>query len=199
MHAVIENFAPPALLNSVAATWPRDDWPHWHRYHDQHSVKLASKDAHRLPDAARLVVGWMAGMNLHGLCDRKCFPDLDLHGAGLHAILPGGHLARHLDGATHPLTGWRRELNAVLFVDDWDPAWGGDLQFSDEHARWTEAIEPRFNRLVLFTTGEKAFHEVKPVTGPQPRRTLSLFWWSHATPESKRDRAEFVTNKSLTP
>ncbi|MDE2426770.1 MAG: 2OG-Fe(II) oxygenase [Elusimicrobia bacterium] len=190
---IIHDFAPPGLLRAVAATWPRDDWPHWHRYDDRNAAKLGSKDAHRLPDAARAVLSLMAAIDVSDFAD-AAFPDLDMHGAGLHSILPGGHLGLHLDGAVHPLTGWRREANAVLFVDDWDADWGGELEFwSSPQSRGPRRIvTPRRNTLVLFATGPTAWHRVARVDGPQPRRTLSLFWWSLAAAKSNRDRAEFA-------
>ena len=198
-HCIIEDFAPAGLLRAVAATWPRDDWPHWHRYDDENAVKLGSKDAHRLPDAARQVLSLMAMIDVGRLDPPSSilhppssFPDLDLHGAGLHAILPGGHLGLHLDGAVHPLTGWRRELNAVLFVDDWESAWGGELEFwQSETSGPMAVIQPARNSLVLFSTREEAWHRVAPVTGPRPRRTLSMFWWSNQPSDCRRMRAEF--------
>jgi hypothetical protein len=191
MYRVIENFAPAGLLRAVAATWPRDDWPHWHKYDDGNAVKLGSKDAHRLPDAARQLLALIALVDV-GQFAGEAFPDLDLHGAGLHAILPGGHLGLHLDGAVHPLTGWRREVNAVLFVDRWPTDDGGELEFWESQTSGaTAVIQPAWNRLVLFSTGGEAWHRVARVTGTQPRRTLSLFWWSLAAADSSRDRAEF--------
>ena len=192
MHVVVDDFASESLLRAVSATWPRDDWPHWHRYQDEHSSKLASRDAHRLPDAARLMISDMARIDVRQF-GGDAFPDLDLHGARLHSILPGGHLGLHLNGAVHPLTGWRREVNAVLFVEDWQTEWGGALEFwsspdSGPHSR----VEPQRNRLVLFATGEQAWHRVCPVTGPRQRRTLSLFWWSLTPTDAERDRARFV-------
>lgn len=191
MHTVIDNAVSAGLLRAVAATWPRDDWPYWHKYDNADSQKLASKDAHRLPDAAKLVIAEMAKLDVSEFCG-DCFPDLDLHGAGLHSIPPEGHLGLHLDGAIHPLTDWRRECNAVLFVDDWWDGWGGGLQFWDATGHsLVETVLPARNRLVLFATGDHAWHRVSHVAGPKPRRTISLFWWSLATTEATRDRAEF--------
>lgn len=187
-----DNLIPPTLLRAVAATWPRDDWPHWHRYHDADADKFASKDSHRLPDAAKLVIAEMAKLRIDDLLPgcNDCFPDLDLHGAGLHMSLPGGYLGLHLDGATHPLTSWNRVANAVLFVDDWLPDWGGALQMVEDGAV-TEQILPSRGRVALFATAGDAWHQVSQVTGPQRRRTISLFWWSEAPATSERDRAEF--------
>ncbi len=186
----VDNFLPAGLLRAVAATWPADDWPHWHLYAEHH--KLASKDAHRLPDAARLALAKIAEHDVGDFAP-EAFPDLDLHGAGMHSILPRGDLPLHLDGMRYPLKGWRREVNAVLFVDPWQRDWGGALEFWDGPASGArETVAPAFNRLVLFATGELAYHRVAQVTGPRARRTLSLFWWSESPCESSRDRASFL-------
>jgi hypothetical protein len=187
----IDDIISPELLLAVAATWPRDDWPHWHRYRDQTADKFATKDADRIPPAAKLVIGELAKLPIRELLDvGPCFPDLDLHGAGLHMSQPGGYLGCHLDGATHPITGWSRVANAILFVDDWQPEWGGALQMVDG-GQVVEECHPHRGRLAAFATSDTAWHQVSRVAGPVPRRTISLFWWSLSPAESTRDRAEF--------
>lgn len=189
MISTLDDVIPQTLVNAVAATWPRDDWPHWHRYHDRTADKYATKDASRITDAAKLVIGIMAEMDVG--CN-ECFPDLDLHGAGLHMLKPGGFLGLHLDGAKHPLTGWSRIANAVLFIDDWLPEWGGELQMCRENGETLQSVSPRKGRIAVFETTPTAWHRVTSVTGPAPRRTLSLFWWSQGIPDSDRDRALFA-------
>jgi Rps23 Pro-64 3,4-dihydroxylase Tpa1-like proline 4-hydroxylase len=190
---VIDDWGPVGLVRAADAEWPRPDWPHWHSYDDAHARKYGTMDSSRVPAAAAALIGRMAAIDLqsHGF-EVEAFPDLHLHGAGLHMLPPGGFLQTHLDGAVHPLRGWRREVNAVLFVSPWDAAWGGRLRFDTAAGDVLEAIEPRFNRLVLFATGDSAYHGVDPVTGPEERRTLSLFWWSRQPAESTRERAKFV-------
>ncbi|TXH59107.1 MAG: 2OG-Fe(II) oxygenase [Desulfurellales bacterium] len=183
---VIDNWGPPELIRAADATWPRLDWPHWHKYADAHSMKYGTKDADRLPKAAAMIVDRMAALAVGG----NAFPDLDLHGAGLHCIPPGGFLGRHVDGAVHPLLGWKREVNAVLFVSAWSAEWGGELCFYDAAGTVVLRVEPAFNRLVLFETND-SWHGVEKVTGPRDRRTISLFWWSQQPVNSHRDRAEF--------
>lgn len=184
---VLDDWGPPSLVRAIDVTWPDRSWPHWHKYNDHTSVKYATKDAGRLTPAASLIVGQMASR----LDYPDCFPDLELHGAGMHCIPPRGFLERHLDGEVHPLTGWKREANAILFVAEWDEGWGGALCFHNKAGDVVRRVTPKFNRLVRFDTTSEAWHSVEPVTGPKDRRSVSLFWWSSSKPTCNREKAEF--------
>jgi hypothetical protein len=153
------------LCRAAAATWPAPDWPHWHLYQTADSHKRATKDPDRLTPACRRLLQEMAVLT----CPDGTFPDLDLHGAGMHWLQEGGYLARHRDGEVHPLTGWYRRWNAILFVSECE---GGELVVDGQ-----EPLQPRVGRLVTFDS--QIPHEVRPVTGGK-RKSLSLFWWSLA-------------------
>lgn len=190
MFHVIDWVIPSPVLYGVAATWPKEDWPHWHRYKDEHADKFATTDALRLPAVATLALNLLASTKIAYTDETaylKPFPDLNLHGAGLHMCKPGGYLKAHYDGARHPITGWRRVANAIVFLDDWEDGWGGHLVAYDGVV--THNIQPRFGRVVVFTAD--LLHEVTQITGPKNRRTLSLFWWSESPPTCERDRADF--------
>lgn len=182
---VIDDFAPRGLVNAALAEWPDASWRHWHVYSGEHSVKRATKDAARLPRAAMMLIEQVASMDV----PEGCFPDLELHGAGLHEIPDGGHLGKHLDGAIHPVTGWKREQNAVLFLND--DFFGGELMFFRPDGSETHRVTPAKNRLVMFSTSDEAWHTVAPVSGGD-RKTLSLFWWSLETTTATRTQAEFA-------
>lgn len=173
-----------SMLEAVWATWPDDRWRGWHHYSGPDSEKYASKSAeipraaeHALHEMVRLV-----GFRVkHG-----AFPDWELYGAGLHMIKPGGYLKPHLDSAMMESTGWKREYSCVLNVNPhWEPEWGGQFRLGDN------LYHPRFNQMILFKTTEDAVHEVLPVTGPVPRCTLSIFFWSQETPSDPRTSAKF--------
>lgn len=186
---IINDYISHNLVNAVAATWPKFDWPGWHYYDDSHTKKLASKiPLSFLHQSAQLALGAMAELPIN---HPDAFPDLDLHGAGLHAILPGAGLGLHLDGATHPLTGWRRVCNAVMFVDDWLPEWGGELQLCDREGVPIDWVKPKRGTIAMFDTNDTAWHRVTNVTGPHSRRTLSLFWWQIDSDKSERTSALF--------
>ena len=58
------------------------------------------------------------------------YPDIGLHGGGWHMHGKGGRLSVHLDYSIHPKLNLQRKLNLILYLEeDYDPAWGGSLQF----------------------------------------------------------------------
>lgn len=168
---VIDDFAPIGLINAARASWPGPTWEHWHRYTGTHGNKYASKDASRLTEPCRLLIARMAELTP----DRDSWPDLVLYGAGMHWIPEGGRLPLHFDAQTHPLHGWSRRWNAVLYLDC--PS-GGELVFRNAAGQIIQQVAPLINRLALFET--TAEHEVLPVLAGD-RRSLSLFWWAPST------------------
>lgn len=176
---VITNYGLSGLVNAAKIAWPDDRWPGWYRYTGKQGEKYASKDSMRLPTACRLLIERMAELHMPG----DTFPDLDLHGAGMHWIRKGGSLPLHRDAKRHPLTGWTRRYNAILFLESCD---GGELVFTDTG----EVIKPEASKLVTFPVDSP--HEVREVTGGE-RRTLSLFWWDDSTfSEDENTQAEWI-------
>lgn len=181
MITTIDDCYPRGLINAALATWPDERWCGWHRYTGKMGEKFATKDALRVPTACKLLIEKMSEFRI----DDNCFPDLDLHGAGMHWIKEGGRLPLHRDATTHPLTSWTRRFNAVLFLEACE---GGELVFSDTG----ETIKPEPGRLALFPVDSP--HEVLTVKRGD-RRTLSLFWWD-LSESSGSTTAEWMTNSS---
>lgn len=181
--AVLDNAVPRGLIAAALATWPDARWPHWHRY-ELHGTKFATKDADRLTPACFRLIDLLTALHpadVLGCEDGGMFPDLDLHGAGMHWIPRGGWLDRHVDGAVHPLTDWRRRANTILYLES---CVGGELVIGDQR------IAPQPGRVVIFETHDHAFHAVQPVTEGN-RRSLSLFWWDLQPVLSNRTAAAF--------
>lgn len=181
MIEVFENCYPKGLINAALATWPDERWSGWHRYTGEQGDKFATKDSLRLPAACQLLINMMAKFQV----PEGCFPDLDLHGAGMHWIKEGGRLPLHRDAQTHPLTGWTRRVNAVLFLESCE---GGELRFNVGG----EVIEPKAGKIVRFPVDQP--HEVLKVKGGQ-RRTLSLFWWDESESDGSL-QAEWLQGES---
>lgn len=197
-HWIADDWAPPALVRAADAEWPDDRWLYWHRYESADARKLGTRDPDRLPPACRKLCERIAEIDI----DRELgiagtFPDTSLYGGGMHALCSGGHLNVHLDGDHHTLTGWRRRLSVMLYVNPrWEPSWGGALElWPSEDGVSAVSIAPLFNRLVIFECGDSAFHGVpRPVHCPvgEQRRSLAVFFYSAADGVGRRDRARFV-------
>ncbi|WP_417848835.1 2OG-Fe(II) oxygenase [Thalassoglobus sp.] len=191
-HLIIDNWAEPELVRAAEFEWPDTNWPFWHRYE---CGKLATKDPLRFPPACTELIRRLLCLRigeLMGLDDT--FADWNCHGAGLHTSPPGASLGVHLDSDHHPLTGWQRACNAILFVNsEWELDWGGEFELGSADGReCLKRIMPKFNRLVLFEPSDISFHAVARNTGPEPRKTLATFYWRKSTVHGHRSRAEFM-------
>jgi hypothetical protein len=197
-HWVIDNAFAPELVRSAYAQWPPGDWPHWYSYSDEKTTKLATRDEYRLPPACRELINQMCALPISEITGIDgLFPDFDLYGAGMHSIPSGGKLGVHLDGAKHPISGWKRQLSLVLFVNpEWETEWDGCLELWDNSGKeCISKVEPRFNRLAIMAVGDDTYHgipgEVRCPAG-EMRKTLAVFHWSFDVADENRTRAEFV-------
>jgi len=112
--------------------------------------------------------------------------DPTLRGGGMHLMGPGGRLDVHVDFNAIREADLFRRLNLLVFLTPgWEDAWGGRFELWDPavEERWA-AFSPRFNRCVLFATGEKSFHGVEPVRCPrgESRRSFAAYYYTRDAP-----------------
>jgi Rps23 Pro-64 3,4-dihydroxylase Tpa1-like proline 4-hydroxylase len=129
---------------------------------------------------------------MHDLAPDGAITDGKLHAAGLGMMPPGGWLDLHLDASMHP-NGWRRAINLILFLDPWEPSWGGALEFWAPNSTGAAvSILPAENRLVAFECNDASYHGIPDPISPFAkiwRRTLSVFFYRES---AERKRAVFV-------
>lgn len=174
-YNVVDNLLPKSLVRAAEAEWPIENWPWWMQYNSVDSVKRASRCRDEIPFSCQLLLNKLAELDIHEyIGGTYSFPDLTLYGAGLHEISPKGFLSRHLDSTHHPITKWKRIASVVLFINsEWKEDWGGELKL------WNgERVLPKQGRVIIMATTDTSFHEVLPVTGPEARKTLAMFWWN---------------------
>src|SRR6185437_550489 len=108
-------------------------------------------------------------------------PDPYFFGGGLHQIEPGGFLKVHVDFSRHDTLHVDRRLNAIIYLNkDWEPAYGGALEFwDDEMTRPVQSILPVFNRCVVFSTVGSNHGHPDPLACPpgRTRRSLALSYY----------------------
>ena len=149
------------MIADALAVWPDEAWDGWHRYSGDMGEKLASKPASLLPSAVYAVLLQVASRVVQATND---FIDFELHGAGMHWILPNGELPRHLDSERHPHHPWIRTHSVVCFMEESD----GLLVINDGQ----KAIVPTPGAVVMFPTHNNWHWVTKTTTH---RRTLALF------------------------
>jgi hypothetical protein len=118
--------------------------------------------------------------------------DPHIRGGGLHEILREGALGVHADFNLHSrLNLWRR-LNLLLYLNEnWDPAWGGELELWDRAGKQrVKSIAPIFNRVVIFDTSNFSYHgHPHPLMCPpdRSRKSIALYYYTAQKPEGEID------------
>jgi hypothetical protein len=112
-------------------------------------------------------------------------------GGGTHENRNGQELDAHVDFNRHPLEGWHRRLNLIVYLNhDWQEEWGGALELhsnpmSDDDQ--VVAIAPLFNRCVLFETTGSSWHGFSRISLPPgrediSRKSIALYFYTRAAP-----------------
>jgi hypothetical protein len=112
-------------------------------------------------------------------------------GGGTHENRPGQDLDPHVDFNRHPVEGWHRRLNLIVYLNrEWDDAWGGALALhSDPRAADDRVltITPLFNRCVIFETTESSWHGFSRIAPPAQRadvsrKSVALYFYTRERP-----------------
>jgi len=137
---------------------------------------------------------------------KNLYPDIGLHGGGLHIHERGGKLNVHLDYSIHPKLKLQRKLNLILYLgENWNPEWGGGLELWSHNNQTNRpdkkivTIDNVFNRAVLFDTTQNSWHGFpNPLTCPENtyRKSIAVYYLTDA-PEGTdpRPRALYAPSK----
>lgn len=119
-------------------------------------------------------------------------------GGGTHENRHGQDLDPHVDFNRHPITGWHRRLNLIVYLNEkWDPDWGGAIEFhsdprlpSDQNQ--VRLVQPVMNRAVLFETTHWSWHGFERINLPdgdqdaRSRKSLALYFYSKDRPAEEQ-------------
>jgi len=127
--------------------------------------------------------------NLTGIKDLQT--DNDWLGGGIHKVNSGGKLDIHADFNIHWKQNLHRRLNLLLYLnEDWRDEYNGELELWEKDlSRCVVKIKPIFNRAVIFTITDDAYHgHPKPLNCPPEvsRIALALYYYTKDRPEIEK-------------
>lgn len=208
-HVAIDNFFEDGFAREIAAEFPVETSPSWHRYLNAIEDKRTCNDWNAFGPATYRALSFLNGAHFVELLrlsikmDGALYSDHDLHGGGLHAHGPGGKLNAHLDYEIHPKLRLARKLNLLVYLNpDWREEWGGHLGLYEQNpvqpgpGALAKSIAPIFNRAVIFET-PGAWHGLpQPIQCPegQARKSLAVYYLTEpgVSCENGRTRALFA-------
>ncbi|MBI3722738.1 2OG-Fe(II) oxygenase [bacterium] len=202
-HVVIEDFLPGDVLEQVLLEFPRPDQLDWHKFDAKHEKKLATEDATQIPPFARELLQEFNAQACLRFLEKltgieNLIPDPHFEGGGLHQIVPGGFLGVHADFNYHPTYKLDRRINLLLYINKgWKDEWNGHLELWDRTmSRCVKKLAPVFNRCVIFSTTDDAYHgHPEKLLCPEgtTRKSLALYYYTRGRPGDEG----FVTHSTL--
>jgi hypothetical protein len=185
-HVVIDDFLPDWMLRDVLREFPSDEGLQYFdraqerlkfQYHPQ---ACGPRTRHLLAElnSQAFLAFLTAVTGIKGL-----IPDPYFVGGGLHETKRGGHLGIHADFNIHPKMHVVRRLNLLIYLNEnWDPAFGGDLELWDRAMTRCELkVAPVFGRALLFNTDLDSFHghpDPMPCPAERSRRSIALYYYT---------------------
>ena len=190
-HQVIDNFLDKEKAKKLEQEFPEYHSQIWFEYNNPLEIKRACNNWYYFgPETYKLFCYLNSPEFIEKLKQitgiKNLYPDIGLHGGGLHMIGRGGKLNIHLDYSIHPKLKLQRKLNLILYLsEDWNISWGGSLEFWSHNQELNRpnqrevTIENIFNRAVIFDTTQNSWHGFpNPLTCPEDkyRKSIAVYY-----------------------
>lgn len=185
-HAIVDGLFDDSALRQVVEEFPDVDDSRWYTFdaeHEQGKQQLVEPGAvWTFPHVAKVLDFLYSDATVAALTEMTGIGGLipDVVGGGMHQTRAGGYLGMHVDSATDfdDRTLYRR-LNVLLYLNR-APS-GGTLQL--RHGNDCVTVEPTWNRLVIFETGDETWHgHPAPWRADEPRRSLAVYYYTEEMP-----------------
>jgi hypothetical protein len=182
----------------------------WDRYDNPFEQKYTLRDKYNFPP---LLTGLFTHLEsdefiekLSNMSGYKLYRDETRNFWGVHKYKGGDRLDIHVDAGIHPTMKKKKQLTLGLYLSsNWDDSygcaleiWKGDnagLSDAKLHEK-VESIMPLFNRLVLFTCNDYAWHgNPEPAACPDPAKRIFLtmsYMSDNMEDNNKRMKAFFI-------
>jgi len=122
-------------------------------------------------------------------------PDPYFLGGGFHETLCGGNLGIHADFNLHKKMRLKRRMNVLVYLNkNWDSSYGGALElWTRDMKQRAKAIEPIFNRCVIFNTDNTSYHgHPDPLKCPddRTRKSMALYYYTASNAIFSEEKVE---------
>lgn len=190
-HHVIDDFLNQEKATKISQEFPEYNSDFWFFYNNPLENKKACNNWYAFGSETYKTLSYLNSSKfIEKLQDitgiKKLYPDIGLHGGGLHIHGRGGKLNIHLDYSIHPKLQLQRKLNLIIYLsENWNCEWGGGLEFWSHNQETNKpkervvTIDNVFNRAILFDTTQNSWHGFpNPITCPEGtyRKSLAVYY-----------------------
>lgn len=212
-HVVVDDLFAASFLDRLTAEAPLRDAEQWQTFEQDNLERTyRMRSALDVGSAGSEMVALMHSAAFLYLLSEitgvwQLLPDPYLQGAG-HAMMGRGDFFKvHADRNVAYDTGLTRRLAVIVFLNrDWRPEYRGQLELWNHAGERCEvAIEPAFNRTVIFEVAYPNYHGVpQPLECPADRLRRSFLVYYHTahggagdavTPHSSRFAPKFYRKR----
>lgn len=200
-HIALDGLFPDALLEGVLESL-EEPGAAWEEFSNISEIKHALSNDEEMPARVQAFIYKLNSSAFVQFLEKLTgieglIPDPHLSGGGIHHIKNGGYLKIHADFNRHAVLDLDRRLNLLIYLNkDWPEEFGGHLEFWDEKIQECKGRHlPVFNRSIVFSTTDTAFHgHPDPVTCPpdRARQSIAMYYYTAGRPASETS-AKYTT------
>lgn len=186
-HVVMDQFLEGPVADSLFEHFPTIEKlnKHYHGLNEQKSEGSNFGNFH--PDFTKVrqalmspeVYQWLSAVT--GIKD--VFITDDNLGTGLHQGANGSFLDIHIDFNIHTKLNVHRRLNFLVYLNKgWNNAWGGQLEmWNADMSKLMKAVDPAFNRCVIFETSDYSYHGYSKISVPEgvTRKSFYAYFYTN--------------------
>lgn len=182
----VKDFLPKSVAHSLYSESQTIPNEHWTEFTRNGSFMKECKKLEYAPVAFNLVAYLHSSAFIKNLEQitriSGLIPDPHLVGAGYSRSFTGDTLKKHTDFNWNDSLKLHRALSLIIYLNpDWNPAWGGALDFYDRSGKTIVRSNPcLFNSCLIWKYDKYGFHGYEsPLTCPEnsPRTTFRLFYY----------------------
>ena len=182
----------------------------WDRYSNPFEDKWTLRDKHTFPPVLSLLFKELESerfvSQLSRICGYPLIVDPTRNFWGVHTYNNGDKLDIHVDAGLHPTTNQKKQLTLGIYLSaNWKEEYGCELEIwrgenaaSDSPKLFEKVISiaPLYNRMVLFTCNDYAWHgNPVPVQGPEDAKRIFItisYLSENDSDQNKKTKAFFI-------